>query len=150
MCVQAQYNAPANRVNAACQHLSNSSLTGQDFLTAMVQALDVFSGNTTSECLDTTSGSAEPEPERFPGSAQAPSVAASPAEAAAALLSSAEEFQKLLSRKKLLLKLQLRLNQLQIRSLPIRPAIKTRHRYHMLEVSYAVMQVTAYGWMDLF
>lgn len=73
----------------ACEHLSNSSLAGTDLLAAMTQAIDVFSQNSSSSCLDTTSGSAEPEPELFPGSAQAPSVAPAPAEAASAGLSSA-------------------------------------------------------------
>ncbi len=42
LCVQAQYNAPvtdnnipANRVNVACEHLSNFSLAGTDLLAAM-------------------------------------------------------------------------------------------------------------------
>ena len=96
LCVQAQYNAPvavnnipANRVNVACEHLSNSSLAGTDLLAAMTQAVDVFSPNSSTSCLDTTSGSAEPEPEQFPGSAQPPSVAPAPAEAASAGLNSA-------------------------------------------------------------
>ncbi len=95
LCSQAQYNSPvadnipANRVNVACEHLSNSSLAGTDLLAAMTQAIDVFSQNSSSSCLDTTSGSAEPEPELFPGSAQAPSVAPAPAEAASAGLNSA-------------------------------------------------------------
>ena len=96
LCVQAQYNAPvtdnnipANRVNVACEHLSNFSLAGTDLLAAMTQAIDVFSQNSSSSCLDTTSVSAEPEPELFSGSAQAPSVAPAAAEAASAGLSSA-------------------------------------------------------------
>ncbi len=55
----------------------------------MTQAIDVFTQNSSSSCLHTTSGSAEIEPELFPGSAQAPSVAPAPAEAASAGLSSA-------------------------------------------------------------
>ncbi|KAL0041038.1 hypothetical protein WJX77_002934 [Trebouxia sp. C0004] len=58
---QAQYNAPvavnnipANRVSAACEHLSNSSLAGTDLLAAMTQAIEVFSQNSSSSCLDTT------------------------------------------------------------------------------------------------
>ncbi|DBA73483.1 TPA: hypothetical protein ACH3X1_011511 [Trebouxia sp. C0004] len=72
----AQYNAPvavnnipANRVSAACEHLSNSSLAGTDLLAAMTQAIEVFSQNSSSSCLDTTSGFAEPELELFPGAA---------------------------------------------------------------------------------
>lgn len=83
--MQAQYNAPvadyggegipANRVQAACQFLSDSSLDGSNLLRAMVQATAAFSGNASvaNGCLDITGAAAEPEPEPEPyGPSEAP------------------------------------------------------------------------------
>lgn len=83
--LQAQYNAPvsdygalgipANRVQVACNSLSDSSLEGSNLLRAMVNATSVFSGNASIArgCLDITGASPEPEPEPEPyGPAQAP------------------------------------------------------------------------------
>ena len=86
--VQSQYNAPtadyggdgipANRVQAACELLSDSSLHGTDLLAAMVNAMSVFTGNASfaSGCLDINGASPEPEPEPYgPAEAPASSVA---------------------------------------------------------------------------
>ena len=83
--MQAQHNAPiadyggegipANRVQVACQFLSNSSLDGSNLLGAMVQAIAAFTGNASmaNGCLDITGAAAEPEPEPEPyGPAEAP------------------------------------------------------------------------------
>ncbi|KAL3145923.1 hypothetical protein ABBQ38_015287 [Trebouxia sp. C0009 RCD-2024] len=81
----AQYNAPmadygalgipANRVQVACELLSDSTLEGSNLLSAMVNATSVFTGNASVSggCLDITGAAAEPEPEPEPyGPAQAP------------------------------------------------------------------------------
>lgn len=83
--LQAQYNAPmadygalgipANRVQVACELLSDSTLEGSNLLSAMVNATSVFTGNASVSggCLDITGAAAEPEPEPEPyGPAQAP------------------------------------------------------------------------------
>lgn len=83
--MQAQYNAPvadyggegipANRVQVACQFLSDSSLDGSNLLGAMLRAIAAFSGNArvANGCLDITGAAAEPEPEPEPyGPAEAP------------------------------------------------------------------------------
>lgn len=83
--MQAQYNAPisdfggrgipANRVQVACEFLSDSSLDGSNLLGAMVQAVAAFSGNASvaNGCLDITGAAAYPEPEPEPyGPAEAP------------------------------------------------------------------------------
>lgn len=85
MTLQAQYNAPisdyggvgipANRVQVACEFLSDSSLEGNDLMAAMVRAVATFSGNASvaTGCLDITGAAAEPEPEPEPyGPAGAP------------------------------------------------------------------------------
>lgn len=83
--LQAQYNAPisdygaigvpANRVQVACEFLSDSSLAGNDLMAAMVRAVAAFSGNASiaSGCLDITGAATGPEPEPEPyGPAGAP------------------------------------------------------------------------------
>lgn len=66
---------PANRVQVACELLSDNTLEGSNLLRAMVSATSVFTGNASVSggCLDITGAAPEPEPEPEPyGPAEAP------------------------------------------------------------------------------
>lgn len=103
--LQAQYNAPiadlgtagvpAYRVRVACDYLGDDSLAGSELVSAMAEALEVFTANASyaNGCLDITGASAEPEPEP-PGAASAPAsyiAAFTPAAAPAASTTTAAE-----------------------------------------------------------